>query len=90
MTAQRVINGIATAIDKMDQILGELLAHVAQLEEASAQAARASKELLHRVVDARRELQKKSDEARAAAVDIHNERRRYQREVGATSLREIA
>ncbi len=83
MTPQFALNSSASAMERADAALLEMITLVAH-EYCGAQ------EVLARAVNARRGLHHACDQARAAAHIIHNERRRYQREVGATSLREIA
>lgn len=83
MSAQFALNTAATAMDHADTILGTLLALVAR--EGWAQD-----DLLTSAIVIRRDLQAASDAARLAAMNIHNERRRFQRMVGAPSLSQIA
>ncbi len=80
---QFALNSAATAMNNADMLLRDIAIEIATDGLVDHHHLRA-------IVAIRRDLQKYSDMARAAAIDIKNRRVRDQFATGATSLREIA
>lgn len=81
---QFILNASSSAMDHGDQLIRQMLVILAQ------EAWRGELDpLLARAVNVRRELQKRGEEARAAANDAFNSRKRAQRQLNLPSIRDV-